>query len=193
MVNYVIIGAIVILAIILFVSLKGWIGIYNKFQYWIERVKRKFSDISIVMQERVDLLYALAQNAKKYDIHEHKALKDVTEARSRWTKDKDKGLNERVKSAEKIENSYFKLQAVFEKYPQLKSDKLHLSLMRKNERVESRLRKTRLDYNRVAQKYNRRVKIFPRNIVAFFHGFKQYDYLEFKEQETFKPKEMFND
>jgi len=65
------------------------------------RADRKFADIDVVMQQRIDMLPALAQVVKKYDIHEYKALKDVIEARSCWTK--DASLNEKVKALGPIE------------------------------------------------------------------------------------------
>jgi LemA protein len=180
-----------VIVIVLGVSVRGWISIYNKFQYWITRVQRKFADVDVVMQERLDNIHALAQIAKKYDIHEYKALKDVIEARSRWTKDAE--LNEKVKLASEVENNYLKLQAIFEKYPNLKADKMHISLMERDSRVERRLRKTRLEYNRVAQQYNERTRKFPRNIVARVHNFKELDYLAFEGQEAYEPKEIFED
>lgn len=186
---WLVVGLVII--IVLGVSVKGWISIYNKFQYWITRAQRKFADVDIVMQERLDNIHALAQIAKKYDIHEYKALKDVIEARSRWTKDAE--LNEKVKLASEVENNYLKLQAIFEKYPNLKADKMHVSLMERDSRVERRLRKTRLEYNRVAQQYNERTRQFPRNIVARVHNFKELDYLALEGQEAYEPKEIFED
>jgi len=180
-----------IIATALGISIKSWIGIYNKFQYWVTRAQRKFADVDVIMQERLDNVHALAQIAKKYDIHEYKALKDVIEARSRWTKDAE--LNEKVKLASEVENNYLKLQAVFEKYPDLKADKMHISLMERDSRIERRLRKIRLEYNRVAQQYNERTRRFPRNIVARVHNFKELDYLTFEGQETYEPKEIFED
>ncbi len=181
----------VVLLVILFLLIRGWITIYNKFQYWINRAERKFADIDVVMQQRIDNIHALAQIAKKYDIHEYKALKDVTEARSRWTK--DTSLNEKVKAVGDVENSYLKLQAVFEKYPELKADALHIALMKRDSQVEARLRKTRLEYNRVAQEYNQRIKTFPRSIVARLHNFTKLNYVSFEGQETFNAREIFED
>jgi LemA protein len=186
---WLIVGTILVVA--LGFSARAWISIYNKFQYWINRAKRKFADVDVIMQERLDNIHALAQIAKKYDIHEYKALKDVIEARSRWTKEAD--LNEKVKLASEVENNYLKLQAIFEKYPNLKADKMHISLMERDSHVERRLRKTRLAYNRVAQQYNERVKIFPRNVVARVHRFTELDYLTFEGQETYEAKEIFKD
>ena len=177
--------------LVLYGLIRGWVTIYNKFQYWINKAQRKFADIDIVMQERLDKLYALAQIVKKYDIHEYKVLKDTIEARSRWSKDLD--LNEKVKIASQVESNFLKLQAVFERYPKLKADALHHRLISKDDRVESRLRNTRLSYNRVAQQYNMRIELFPRNIIAWIHKFKPLNYLAFENQDTYKPKEIFND
>lgn len=181
----------VIIAITLALLVRGWISVYNKFQYWITRAQRKFADVDVVMQERLDNIHALAQIAKKYDIHEYKALKDVIEARSKWTRDAD--LNEKVRLASEVENNYFKLQAIFERYPNLKADQMHISLMERDSGIERRLRKTRLEYNRVAQQYNERTRRFPRNIVARVHNFKGLDYLTFEGQPAFEPREIFED
>ena len=177
--------------LVLYGLIRGWVTIYNKFQYWINKAQRKFADIDIVMQERLDKLHALAQIVKKYDIHEYKVLKDTVEARSRWSKDLD--FNEKVKIASQVESNFLKLQAVFERYPKLKADALHHRLILKDDRVESRLRHTRLSYNRVAQQYNMRIEQFPRNIVAWVHKLKPLNYIAFENQETYKPKEIFDD
>jgi LemA protein len=191
------IGVSVFAAIILFLLIRGWIVIYNKFVYWRTRAERKFADIDVIMQQRIDMLSALAQAVKKYDIHEYKALKDVIEARSRWTKDMP--LNEKVKTVQEIDNGFLRIQAVFERYPKLKANVLHQNIMSNISSIESKLREFRLAYNRVAQQYNERVQRFPRNIVAWVHGFKKLDYLTLGNQinqgtqEAYKPKELFND
>ena len=187
------IGIGLILAIIVYSSAKGWIKLYNKFIYWRNKVNGKFANIDIIIQQRVDMINALAQVVKKYDIHEYKTLKSVIEARSRWTKDTD--INEKIQNTEKLENNFFKLQAVFEKYPKLKADALHKSIMGRGNvsKVESKLKKYRLEYNRAVRMYNERVQRFPRNIVALIHGFKEFEYLNFANQEEYKPKEIFED
>ncbi len=182
---------LLILIIVVLYIIKKWISTYNKFHYWYERAQETFSDIEVIMQERIDKIHALAQIVKKYDIHEYKALKDVIEARSVWSKDLP--LNERVKAASEVENNFFKLQAVFEKYPNLKADALHQKLLSKGSRVESRLRKARAKYNNVVRKYNTRCKRFPRSVVAKMHGFKPLEYLAFEERLPYEAKKIFDD
>jgi len=193
------IGGSILVAIILILLIKGWISIYNKFVYWRTRVERKFADIDVIMQQRIDMLPALAQVAKKYSIHEWKTLKETIEARSRWTKDTP--LNKKVQAAQDIENNFIKIQAVFERYPQVKADKLYKKLMGSGNitRIERRLREFRLGYNKVAQEYNERVQRFPRNIVAKVHHFEMMNYLTLGNQrnqgpqEAFKARGLFND
>ena len=183
---------LIAVAVIVFLYIvKKWITTYNKFHYWFERAQEVFSGIEVVMQERIDKIHALAQIVKKYDIHEYKALKDVIEARTGWSKDLP--LNERVKAASEVENNFFKLQAVFEKYPDLKADALHHKLLSKGSHMESSLRRARMKYNKVVRKYNYRTKKFPRSIVAKIHGFKPLEYLVFEEKTPYEPKEILND
>ncbi len=192
-----VIGAVAL--VVVFVIAREWISIYNKTQYWRNKAERMFAGIDIIMQQRLDLLPALAQAIKKYDIHEYKALKDTIEARGRWSKDAP--LNEKVQAAQNIENSFLKIQSVFERYPDLKASGLHEKIMGRGNisKVESRLAKYRLNYNKIVEEHNRRISQFPRNIVAMVHGFKKLDYLTLGNQinqgaqESYKPKELFSD
>ena len=189
------IGVWIFLAIILFLLAKGWIVIYNKFIYWRNKLDERFAGIDVIMQRRIDMLPALAQVAKKYSIHEYKTIKDTIEARSRWSKDMP--LNQKVD----MENNFIKIQAVFEKYPRVKADKLYQSIMGSGNitHIERKLQNFRLEYNSVARKYNERIQLFPRNIVAKAHGFKIAPYIILGNpinqglQEAFKPREMFED
>lgn len=170
-----IIGAIAIIALVIII--RKWIEVYNKFVYWKNKLEERFAGIDVILQRRLDMLSALAQIAKKYSIHEYKTIKDTIEARSRWTKDTP--LNEKVKDVENVENNFIKIQAVFEKYPKIRADKLYQQIMGSGNvtRIERKLQDFRLDYNKVVRNYNERVQRFPRMIVAKVHGFKKADYL----------------
>lgn len=191
-------GGVIVLGGIIY-SIKNWIVVYNKFIYWKNKVEGKFANIDIIMQQRVDMLNALAQVAKKYSIHEYKTIKDTIEARSRWSK--DESADAKVKAVNEIENNFFKLQAVFEKYPKVRADKIYQQIMGHSNisRVESKLKQYRVEYNRAVRDYNERVQRFPRNIVAKIHGFKTREYLSLgnkinkESSEEYKAKELFND
>ncbi len=187
------IGAGVVCAIGAVYLTSGWISIYNKFIYWKNKLDERFAGIDVVMQRRSNIVLALAQIAKKYSIHEYKTIKDTIEARSRWSKDIP--INEKIKSVEVIEKNFLNLQAVFERYPKVRADKLYQQIMgsgditHENKKVAGFM----LEYNNVVRNYNQRVQTFPRNIVAKVHGFKTAEYLNLGQQETYKPKEIFHD
>ncbi len=193
------IGAAVVGVGALYLFGKGWTTIYNKFVYWKTKSERAFADIDVIMQRRIDMLPALAQVAKKYSIHEYKTIKDTIEARSRWSK--DASVSEKVKAVNEIENNFIKIQAVFERYPKVKADKLYQQIMGSGNitHVERKLQNFRLHYNKIAQDYNERVRRFPRNIVAKVHGFKVINYLTLGNQinqghqEAYNPKKNFED
>lgn len=193
------IGSAIVGLAALFLLTKGWITVYNKFIYWRNKLDEKFAGIDVIMQRRIDMLPALAQVAKKYSIHEYKTIKDTIEARSRWTK--DKSLNEKVKAVNELENNFIKIQAVFERYPRVKADRLYQQIMGSSNisSIERKLQKFRLTYNKVVRYYNERVQRFPRNIVAMVHGFKIASYLTLgnkinqESQENYDPKGLFND
>lgn len=193
------IGAGLLVAIGIISLVKWWITIYNKFVYWTSKIDERFAGIDVIMQRRLDMLPALAQVAKKYSIHEYKTIKDTIEARSRWTKDTP--LNDKVRAIEDVENNFIKIQAVFERYPHVKADKLYQQIMGRGNitGVEKKLQVFRLNYNNVVRKYNQRVQTFPRNLVAQVHGFKKANYLTLGNQinqgpqDTYKARDLFKD
>ena len=193
------IGGIAVGATALFLLTKGWVVIYNKFIYWKNKLEEKFAGIDVIMQRRADMLTALAQVAKKYSIHEYKTIKDTIEARSRWTKDTP--INEKIKAVEEVENNFLKIQAVFERYPKVKADKLYQQIMGSGNitRIERKLQEFRLTYNKVVRDYNERVQRFPRNIIAKVHNFKIANYINLGNQinktssEEYKSRELFED
>ena len=64
---WLVVGLIIVIA--LGVSARGWVSIYNKFQYWITRAQRKFADVDVIMQERLDNIHALVDSAQKYGVY----------------------------------------------------------------------------------------------------------------------------
>lgn len=166
-----------------------WIKIFNRLQYWYTRAQCHFADVAVVLEQRIDNIHALAQIAEQYKVHEYQTLKTVIEARSRWVTTAE--LNENIKIASETEYNYSKLQAIFEKYPDIKADKLYASLMERDNKVENRLRQTRISFNYDAQRYNEITRRFPHNIIASVHNFRELYYLILP-QKSYEPSNIFN-
>ena len=159
-----------------------WISIYNQFQYLFTRAEQQFANINAVIQQRFDNLVALAQVVKNYDTHEYGTMKDVIKERNTLTKD-----------LSLFDNTYAKVRAIIEKYPDLKADQLHVALMHKNSEIEQGLCQTRHEFNQIVQQYNEQTRQFPYNIVASVHNFMELNYLVFEKRVPYKPTELFSE
>ena len=157
----------------LIITAKLWIGIYNKLQYWYTRAQRHFSDILVVLQQRYDNILALGLIADEYKLHEYTTFKKVIEARSRWSGD----LTEDMQKISDIEFNYSKIHALLEQYPEIKADAIYKTVMDTDTALESHIRQSRVSFNYDAQRYNELTRIFPNNIIASVHNFREMYYL----------------
>lgn len=192
-----IVGAVIGICIAVAV-IRWWVVIYNKFIYWKTKAERKFADIDVIMEQLVNMNMELTNVVKKYDIHEYKTLQNTIEARSRWSRNAD--INAKVRAAQEVENNFLKIQAVFERYPKLKADALHMRLLGRGNISDMyyKLSHAKRGYNYTAQQYNQRVRQFPRSIVANASGFRVLDYYEtahtkFTGAKKYNPKGNFDD
>ncbi len=192
-----IISTVVGIVIVALVA-RWYVVIYNKFVYLKTRAERKLADVDVIMEQLVNMNKELSNVVKKYDIHEYKTLEHTIEARSRWSRDAN--INEKLRAAQEVENNFLKIQAVFERYPKLKANALHLHLLGRGNVSDMyyKLSHVKRGYNRIAQEYNQRVKQFPRSIVAHFSGFRPISYYEtagtkFKAAKEYNPKEGFDE
>jgi len=82
-------------------------------------------------------------------------------------------VDKKIKTANLLESALSKLLVVQERYPRLKADKNFRSIQKSISSVEKSILNERKYYNEVVRKYNVRVRLFPRNIVAKIFGFKE--------------------
>ena len=187
--NICLVGTLIIVPIVAIVFLIKWVQVYNRFNQWAESVRRKFADVKVLMQQRVTMMDSLSQIAQKYGTHEFGSFKEVTEARSKWSKDgqpskeqTQDAINKEVQDIQNMENNMMKLQAVFEKYPELKANAIYQSFMGDDSisRIETRFRDAAKQYNAAVEQYNFNLKKFPTSIIANIHKFTKLDYITFK-------------
>lgn len=128
-----------------------------------EAVSTSKSDISKEEQRRVDLFNNLADSVKSYNKHESETLKAVTDAR----KQADNGnTHDAVNS----------LNAVVEKYPDLKAQTNYSQINKEFSMTENRLANYRESYNSSVKSYNRYVRSFFPKIVLNMTGYEKQDY-----------------
>ena len=174
---------IIIVVAVLLVAL--FAGIYNGLVKLDERVNEAWSDITVQMKYRADLIPNVVETVKGYAKHEKETFQMVTEARSAVMGAKT------VKQAAEAENAMQgalgKIFAIAEAYPELKANENFKTLQTQLQDVEDKIQAARRFYNAGAKDLNTRIKTFPVNIVNNMVGhFKKRDYFEVAEGEREK-------
>ncbi|MBR3135240.1 LemA family protein [Candidatus Saccharibacteria bacterium] len=156
-----IIIGVVILLIIAFI----W-GSYNSLVRLNERVNEAWSDITVQLKYRADLIPNLVETVKGYAKHEKSAFEDVTKARAAVMSAKSvDGVAQAEKS---LEGALSKVFAIAEAYPELKANENFKELQVQLQDTEDKIQAARRFYNNGAKELNTKIKMFPINL---FHGF----------------------
>ncbi len=177
MIPVIIIGCIV-LVIIVFV----W-GTYNGLVKTDERVNEAWSDITVQLKRRSDLIPNLVETVKGYAKHEDAAIKQVSEARAKMMG--ARSVQETAEADKSFMGALSRIMAVSESYPELKADKNFQQLQSELSDTEDKIQAARRFYNAGVKELNTKIKVFPVNIFKGF-GFKKREYYEVEESEKAK-------
>lgn len=165
----IIIGAVVLLAIIVAV-------IYNKLVSMRVRVEEAWSDITVQLKRRYDLIPNLVNAVKGYAKHEREVFQNVTEARANALN--AQGVKETAAAENMFEETLKSLFAVAENYPQLRASENFQQLQAELTDTEDKIMAARRFYNGATRDLNTKVEQFPSNIIAGMFGFKKRDFFE---------------
>ncbi len=177
--------AIIVILLIILLVLGAFWATYNSLVRLDERVNEAWSDITVQLKYRADLIPNVVETVKGYAKHEKEVFEGVTEARSAVMGAKT------VKSAAKAEaemnNALSKVFAIAEAYPELKANTNFQKLQEQLQDVEDKVQAARRFYNSGAKELNTKIKTFPTNIINNIIGhFKPRDYFEVPETERTK-------
>ncbi len=176
------IPAIVIGVIILIIIIFIW-GTYNGLVKTNERVNEAWSDITVQLKRRSDLIPNLVETVKGYAKHESAAIKEVSEARAKMMG--AKSVQSTADADKSFTGALSRLLAVSEAYPELKADKNFQQLSSELSDTEDKIQAARRFYNAGAKEINTKIKMFPVNLFHGF-GFKEREYYEVEESEKSK-------
>ena len=176
--------AIVVIAIIV-ILVAVIIGAYNGLVSLNERVNEAWSDITVQLKYRADLIPNVVETVKGYAKHEKETFEMVTSARSAVMGAKT------VKAAAEAENemqmALGRIFAIAEAYPGLKANTNFVKLQEQLQDVEDKIQAARRFYNSGAKELNTKIMTFPANIVNNMFGhFKKRDYFEVNDAEKAK-------
>ena len=176
-------GVIIIAIVVIVILIVAFVaGIYNSLVKLDERVNEAWSDITVQLKYRADLIPNVVEAVKGYAKHEKETFQMVTEARTAVMGAKT------VKQAAEAENAMQgalgKIFAIAEAYPELKANENFKTLQVQLQDTEDKIQAARRFYNAGAKDLNTKIKTFPTNIVNSLIGhFKQRDYFEVADSE----------
>ena len=178
-------GIILVIVAILIAIVVAIIGVYNGLVALNERVNEAWSDITVQLKYRADLIPNVVETVKGYAKHEKETFEMVTEARSAVMGAKT------VKQAAEAENAMQgalgKIFAIAEAYPELKANTNFQTLQTQLQDVEDKIQAARRFYNSGAKELNTKIKTFPASLInSMFGHFKKRDYFEVADTEKAK-------
>lgn len=173
-----VIGLIVVAAIVGI----GLVVIYNKLVRLNVRAEEAWSDITVQLKRRLDLIPNLVETVKGYAKHEKGVFEEVTAARANALN--AKGVKETAESENMFEGALKSLFAVAEAYPDLKANQNFQHLQEELVDTEDKIQAARRFYNGVVRDFNTYRQTFPVNMLASMLGFRQNkEFFELEEAE----------
>lgn len=145
------------------------------------RVEEAWSDITVQLKRRYDLIPNLVNTVKGYATHEKGVFESVTAARSNALN--AQGVAETAKAENQFQTALKSLFAVSEAYPDLKANENFKHLQEEIVDTEDKIQAARRFYNGSARDLNIKIQSFPTNIFAGFLGFKRREFFEVDEAE----------
>lgn len=170
----------IIIAIVVVVALIAW-ATYNGLVKLKVRVDEAWSDITVQLKRRLDLIPNLVETVKGYAGHEKTVFEDVTAARANAMN--AQGVKQTAETTSQLEGTLKSLFAVSEAYPDLKASQNFQDLQNELVDTEDKIQAARRFYNGGVRDLNTKVHIFPSNIFASMFGFKEREFFELGDQE----------
>src|SRR5215813_7431195 len=161
--------------LIIIVAVIAWaILAYNRLVSLRNQVENSWRQIDVQLKRRHDLIPNLIEAVKGYMQFERDTLTQVVEARAKAVSATDPAG--KIAAENQLTAGLGRLLAVFENYPQLKSDQNVLKLQEELTTTENQIAYSRQAYNDSVMQLNTRIESFPTNLIAGNFGFKQADY-----------------
>jgi LemA protein len=170
MTSAIIVIAVVVLLVIIIAAM------YNGLVKTKIRVEEAWSDITVQLKRRYDLIPNLVNAVKGYAKHEKEVFERVTEARANALN--AQGVKETAKAENQFEDALKSLFAVSEAYPQLRATENFQQLQAELTDTEDKIMASRRFYNGSVRDLNIKIDSLPSSLVASTFGFKKREFFE---------------
>ncbi|GAA5150477.1 LemA family protein [Microbacterium pseudoresistens] len=169
----IVVGVVVLLALVVGIYL--W-STYNSLVQLNVRVDEAWSDITVQLKRRADLIPNLIDTVKGYAAHEKAVFENVTRARAETLS--ATGPAEAGVAEGHLQQALKSLFAVAEAYPQLQASQNFLGLQHALVDTEDKIQASRRFYNGGVRELNTKIKVFPNNLFARNLGFSEREFFE---------------
>lgn len=178
----------ILLGIIAVVGIFLWVT-YNALVTLKNRVEEAWSDITVQLKRRLDLIPNLVNSVKGYAAHEAGVFERVTEARNQALN--ATGVKGTAAAENQFEDTLKSLFAVAEAYPDLKANQNFLQLQQELVDTEDKIQAARRFYNGGVRDLNTKIQQFPNNLFAKMLGFTEKEFFEVEDMASVeKPVEV---
>lgn len=167
---------------VLVVGVIAVIAMYNALVRLNVRVDEAWSDITVQLKRRLDLIPNLVSTVKGYAKHEAEVLEKIAKERAGTVT--GGSVQETAQTENMLTGALKSVFAVAESNPDLKANQNFLQLQEELVDTEDKIQAARRFYNGSARDLNIKVQTFPTNIFAGMLGFKTREFFEVDEAEA---------
>lgn len=183
--------ATIIVIVIVVLVLVIVFSIYNGLVRLNQQSNEAWSDITVQLKRRYDLIPNLVSSVKGYAAHEKTVFEDVASTRAKALS--AQGVVETSKTENQFQAALKSLFAVAENYPQLKASENFMQLQAELVDTEDKIQASRRFYNGIVRDFNTRRQTFPTKFFASVLGYKSdKEYFELDEAQTTQVAEPVN-
>lgn len=169
------IALLVVVGIVVILGIYVW-ATYNSLVTLAVRVDEAWSDITVQLKRRADLIPNLIETVKGYAAHEKSVFEAVTQARAETISASTPG--EASVAENHMQQALKSIFAVAEAYPQLQASQNFLQLQAELVDTENKIQAARRFYNGGVRELNTKIKLFPNNIVARMFSKTEHEFFE---------------
>jgi len=169
------IPVLIVVVIALIVGIYFW-ATYNSLITLKVRVDEAWSDITVQLKRRADLIPNLIESVKGYAAHERGVFENVTKARAETLSAQSPA--EASAAENHMQTALKSIFAVAEAYPQLQASQNYLQLQGELVDTEDKIQASRRFFNGGVREFNTKIQVFPNNMIAKNLGFSQRDFFE---------------
>jgi len=170
--------AIIIILVVIVLAVLFFVFAFNGAVRLRNRVDSAWSQISVQLERRHDLIPNLVETVKGYAAHESSAFENVTKARAAAMGAGSSTPAAQAQAENQLSGALKTLFAVSEAYPDLKANQNFLSLQQELGDTEDKIQASRRFYNTTVMALNTSEQSFPGNLIANSFGFKPMDLFE---------------